>query len=105
MMEATRDVILDLMPLYLAGEASADTQSLVNEYLERDPDLAQLARQWRARLPGPPPAPVHPEAQALAYLEAKRQIQIKTIGLAAAITAGFLALATLVVFMFFFDLG
>jgi anti-sigma factor RsiW len=91
-MEVTRDVILDLLPLYLGGEASADTQALVEEYLEHDPDLARLARQWQERLPGLPPAPVRPDAQALAYREARRQIAIKTITLALVIAAGFLAL-------------
>ena len=56
-MDVTRDVILDLLPLYLAGEASADTQALVNDHLKHDQDLAQLARQWQQRLPEPPPAP------------------------------------------------
>lgn len=84
-MEVTRNVILDLLPLYLAGEASAETEALVKEHLENDPDLAQLARQWQERLPEPPPAPVQHDAQALAYLEAKRMMTIKTIGWAAAI--------------------
>jgi hypothetical protein len=100
-MEVTRDVILDLLPLYLAGEASADAQALVKEYLEHDPDLAQLARQWQKRLPGPPPAPVRPDAQALAYLEAKRQIAIKTVIQAVAITAGIVALIAIIAFSFF----
>jgi hypothetical protein len=104
-METTRDVILDLLPLYLAGEASADTQTLVRDYLERDPDLARLARQWTERLPGPPPAPVSPDAQALAYLEAKRRIQIKTVTVAAVITAGIIALAALIGVMFFVPLS
>ena len=97
-MEVTRDVILDLLPLYLANEASADTRALVKEYLEHDPDLAQLARQWQERLPGPPPAPVHPDAQFLAYREAKRQIAIKTIGLASAIAAVIIVLLAVVIF-------
>ena len=84
-MEVTRNVILDLLPLYLAGETSAETEALVKEYLENDPDLAQLARQWQEKLPGPPPAPVQHDAQALAYLEAKRMMNIKTIGLATAV--------------------
>jgi hypothetical protein len=103
MMKVTRDVILDVLPLYLADEASADTRALVKDYLERDPDLAQLARQWQARLPGPPPAPTHADAQALAYLEAKRRMQIKTIGLAAGISAVLIALAAIVGFVFFYS--
>lgn len=39
----TRDVILDLLPLYLAGEASEDTRQLVEAYLATDAKLARLA--------------------------------------------------------------
>jgi hypothetical protein len=42
-MKVTRDVILDLLPTYLAGEASADTRDLVQEFLAQDPELARLA--------------------------------------------------------------
>ena len=101
-MEVTRSVILDLLPLYLANEASADTRALVNEYLAHDSDLAQLARQWQERLPGPPPAPLRRDTQALAYLEAKRQIAIRTIGLAAAISAVIIAVAATVTLLAYF---
>jgi hypothetical protein len=37
-MTITRDVIQDLMPLYLAGEASADTRRLIDEYLQANPN-------------------------------------------------------------------
>lgn len=43
-MEVTRDVILDLLPLYLAGEASAGTRSLVTHFLARNPELADEVR-------------------------------------------------------------
>jgi hypothetical protein len=102
-MEVTRNVILDLLPLYLAGEASSDTRTLVKDYLESDPDLARLAQQWQERLPGPPPSPVRPDAQALAYLEAKRRIENRTIGLAAAIAAVVIALIGVIGYAFFYS--
>ena len=43
-MEVTRNVVLDLMPLYLAGEASADSRVLVESFLDTDPELADLAK-------------------------------------------------------------
>jgi hypothetical protein len=43
-MKVTREVILDLLPLYLAGEASPSTRELVEEYLKQDPELAQRIR-------------------------------------------------------------
>ena len=42
-MKITRDVILDLLPLYIANELSEDTRSLVDEYLETDPEIAKIA--------------------------------------------------------------
>lgn len=89
-MAVTREVIMDLLPLYLSDEASADSNSLVKEHLQNDPDLAILATQWKARLPEPPPAPMNPDAQAMAYREAKRQIANRVITLAAAISFGIL---------------
>lgn len=47
-MNVTREVIIDLLPLYLAGEASRDTRALVEEYLEQDTELARLVRQQSA---------------------------------------------------------
>ena len=38
-MNVTRNVIADLMPLYEAGEASADTRALVEAFLKADPTL------------------------------------------------------------------
>lgn len=42
-MHVTRDVILDLLPMYSAGEGSADTRKLVESYLATDPSLARAA--------------------------------------------------------------
>ncbi len=42
-MEISRNVILDLLPLYIADEASPETSALVEEYLETDPELAKIA--------------------------------------------------------------
>ena len=43
-MNVTREVILDLLPLYVAGEASPATRELVDEYLKGDPSLAERVR-------------------------------------------------------------
>jgi anti-sigma factor RsiW len=43
-MKITDDVIRDLLPLYLEGEVSADTRSLVEAYLAERPSLAAEAR-------------------------------------------------------------
>ncbi len=87
-MTVSREVILDLLPLYFSDEASPDTKALVEEHLDRDPDLAKLASQWKERLPASPPVPVDQEAQALAYSEAKRQIANRVITVAAVAVIG-----------------
>jgi hypothetical protein len=43
-MNVTREVILDLLPVYLAGEASPGTCALIEEYLQQDPELARQVR-------------------------------------------------------------
>jgi hypothetical protein len=48
-MNVTRDVIADLLPVYLAGEASADTRTLIEEYLRAHPDLAGDLRERTER--------------------------------------------------------
>ena len=57
-MKITRDVIVDLLPLYLANEASDDTRSLVEAYLADDPALTKLVEQsnqqnWEGDVPVP----------------------------------------------------
>jgi anti-sigma factor RsiW len=61
-MEITRDIILDLLPVYLAGEASPATRTLVEEFIQHDADLAQRVRQLSEQnlaalhpMPRPPP--------------------------------------------------
>jgi hypothetical protein len=57
-MNVTREVILDLIPVYLAGEASPATCALIDEYLRQDPELAQrvhtLAADSLATITRPP---------------------------------------------------
>jgi hypothetical protein len=44
-MEVTRDIVIDLMPLYQSGEASPDTRAAIEEFLRRDPSLAKIANE------------------------------------------------------------
>jgi anti-sigma factor RsiW len=58
-MQITRDVVTDLLTVYLAGEASTDTRALVEQWLRSDPELAErVARARQIDLPAVPvPAP------------------------------------------------
>ena len=54
-MKITRDVIHDLLPAYLAGEASADSVALVDQFLLEDLELAREVAALRANpLPATP---------------------------------------------------
>ena len=79
-MEITRDVILDLLPLYLADEVSPDTRALVEKYLETDPELANVAKESAAmEISEDIPVPVSKEDQMEAYKEAKRLLFQRTV--------------------------
>ena len=43
-MKVERDVIIDLLPVYFSGEASAATRALVEEGFQEDPELERIAR-------------------------------------------------------------
>src|SRR5258708_35152955 len=63
-MNVTREVILDLFPVYLSGEASPATRALVEEYLKQDTDLAQRLRlQWADNFAAAVPSALPPELE------------------------------------------
>lgn len=94
-MEITRNVILDLLPLYLANEVSEDTRILVNKYLEVDMELAELAkRQITQSLEDDFPTPVTSDRELEIYLETKRLMFRRTVLFAA---LGF-AFLTIIIF-------
>jgi hypothetical protein len=63
-MNVTREVILDLLPVYLAGEASPATRALVEEYMKQDIDLAQRIRhQWSENLSKVAPSGLPPDLE------------------------------------------
>ena len=43
-MKVERDVIIDLLPVYFSGEASAATRALVEGCFQEDPELERIAR-------------------------------------------------------------
>lgn len=101
-MEITRNVILDLLPLFLAGEASTDTQALVEQYLEADPELAEMAKQ--AAEVGKMddfPIPLRKEAQMEAYEKAQRLILQRTLILGTVIAFVILSLMGLALLAYF----
>jgi hypothetical protein len=73
-MNISRDVITDLWPLYAAGEASPDTQALIEEFLRQDPEFAHMLQQSGEADPfksSNPPA-LAPDREAQSLNRAKR---------------------------------
>jgi anti-sigma factor RsiW len=77
-MNVTRDIVKDLLTVYLAGEASADTRTLVEEWLRTDPELARHAQQARSiDLPVTPALPRTTEKRALD--RTRRRLRARTV--------------------------
>lgn len=95
-MDITRDVIKDLLPLYISGEVSTDTKTLVEAYLRLDSDLARAVAAARAL--ELPPTPTLPPSDEKATLdETRRLLKQKTDTLVTAIVFSVLP------FLFTFD--
>jgi hypothetical protein len=103
-MEITKNVILDLLPLYLADEVRPDTRELVEKFLETDPELATIAKQSakNMELPQDIPIPLTKEDKMDAFEEAKRLQFKRTLiwaGVIALVVLSLLGLALLAFFM------
>jgi hypothetical protein len=82
-MKITRNVIQDLLPLYLANEVSDDTKALVDAYLESDPELAARIKEFEVeQIPAEIPVSLIQEKEMEAYQKAKIWLAIRTIILA-----------------------
>ncbi len=91
-MKITQDVIKDLLTVYLAGEATADTRALIEDWLRTDPELARQVNQARnADLPAVPPLPPTIEKRALD--RTRRQLRWRAILLGTAILVSMLPLS------------
>ena len=77
-MEISRHVILDLLPVYVAGEASEDPRRLVETELAADSRLAAAARDLRSVTTEMEASmPINTDLQLAAFQEAKR-LQLRT---------------------------
>jgi anti-sigma factor RsiW len=96
-MKITRNVILDLLPIYVANEASSDTRALVESYLASDPEAADLAKEFaKMETAVDVPVPLNKEDAMEAYREAKRLMFRRTVIISALIAFGFLCVLGLI---------
>jgi hypothetical protein len=97
-MKVTQNVIHDLLPAYLAGEANADTVALVEEFLRQDADLASTVEALRAN-------PI-PELPALRLTKEKETLNMtKQLLRWRGILMGFAIFLTMLPLSFRFDNG
>lgn len=84
-MNVTKDIINDLIPLYVANDCSADTRTLVEEYLQQHPQEAvELQRIINTAVPDAvPPAKNLDEVRA--FREARRRLRLRSTVMALAI--------------------
>jgi len=93
-MKVTRDVIVDLWPVYESGAASADTQALVDGFLKDDPEFARRLREGEetmntllAAVPVMPP----PDVERASLARTQLLLRLRFYFLAAAAVIGLLA--------------
>lgn len=80
-----RDVIIDLIPVYLSGEASAQTRALVEEAAKSDPELAQLLAREREQLSFGAPPPLPPDHEMKTLDRTKAAVRWRTLTFAGAL--------------------
>ena len=97
-MEINKNIILDLLPIYLSNEASSETKELVEKYLAENKDIARIVQIQRESLniSSKIQVPLSRDHQITAYKKSRIQIAL-TIVFAAMVL---LALLGTLVFMF-----
>jgi anti-sigma factor RsiW len=99
-MKVTRDVVMDLLPLYVAGEASADTRALVDEFLDGDPELRREVGEGRldALLSTGAAGSVPPDVELRALRRTRGLLRWQRLTYAWALTVSFLSFSTAISF-------
>ena len=78
-MNVTREVILDLFPVYLSGEASPATRALVEDYLKQDTELAQRLRlQWADNFASAVPSAIPPELELRSLRRTRKLLRLQS---------------------------
>ena len=91
-MTITRDIVIDLLPVYEAGEASADTRAAVEAFLAQDSELARIVKAARSApaAPAARTAASVPEGERKAVERTRKALRRKAWTLAFAIFFTFL---------------
>ena len=85
-MKITNKVILDLLPLYKAGEASRDTKNLIENYFQKYPIFAKEVDELLLKqLPKDMPISLKPEEEMVVLRKTKRLLKLRPLLMASAI--------------------
>jgi hypothetical protein len=101
--EVTRDVVSDLWPLCQSGDASTDSQALIEAYLAEDGSFARELKESEMLFHAMPDIKLSPDAEARLLAEVQKRTRMKllllggTIALVGAITI--IAMGAAIVFM------
>ena len=97
-MQINKNIILDLLPIYLSNEASRETKEVVEKYLAENEDVARIIQNQRESLniSSKIPVPLSRDHQIATYKKSRIQLVV-TIFIAAMVL---LALLGALVFMF-----
>jgi ferric-dicitrate binding protein FerR (iron transport regulator) len=84
-MNVTKEIINDLIPLYVANECSPDTRALVDEYLQRNPQQTEeIRRAMETSIPEAAPSAKNLD-EVRSFREARRRLRRRSRVMAFAI--------------------
>ena len=103
MSEVTKNVVMDLLPLYLAGEVSEDSSALIRQFIDSNPEMRDIINQMtKAESLNRSPAPFSREIAMETFQQAKKWTVIRTLGLAFIIGLCWVASLVLTLAFFYF---
>jgi len=73
MTKPTRDIVVDLWPLYVSGEASADTRALVEAFIAEDREFGERLREQEGAGLKPPPLAMPADHERTTLLRAQKR--------------------------------
>jgi hypothetical protein len=90
MTKVTRDLVVDLWPVYASGEASADTRALVEGFMKEDPEFGERLRaeSLEELVPSKVVLPVDHERATLIRLQQRRSRQTMLVNASALLVSG-----------------
>jgi hypothetical protein len=80
-MQVKREMVMDLLPLYLADEVSAETRAIIDEYLKGDEELRKMVQDTKLEAFNTEvPVPLNKEGMMEAYRQARRYMFLRSVG-------------------------